>query len=428
VTLLATVLACFPAAAFAVPMSQQTGQDTSVQTQLKLAKLADADGRWAEACYYYEQVLAADRNQPELKKRFLFCLRQCHRKIRLDDSSFTAPLLSPQMRLSETLEFYKDAVRKVQELYVSSDRAQLSRLFQEGLEELIYDLDDGEFRVKFLRPGISASEVLEFRNLLRQKWGNAKPKNVDEAASELRAIAKEASRKLDLNGKLVVVEFACGACNALDEYSFYMTQGSLLTMPADKGGLEAEMVDKGVGCIRLTSFDDSTPAAVATALQELRMHNMQVLVLDLRNNLGGSLESAVGVVEQFVPAPQPIASTSGKLNKTYQSFSMNVADMPMFVLVNGNTASAAELVAGALKTNKRAELVGQTTFGKSLIQKMVPVSMAPFGAVRLTWAKFHLPKPDEMSKQTGIVPTIATDVNQEETVAVTRARALMGMR
>jgi carboxyl-terminal processing protease len=158
------------------------------------------------------------------------------------------------------------------------------------------------------------------------------------------------------------------------------------------------------------------------------MNKLEVLLLDLRGNSGGSLEAAVQVVERFIPAPQAIGSTSGKDNRIYQSLSMNVVDVPMFVLVDGNTASAAELVAGALKSRKGTELVGQNTFGKNLVQKLLPVSVAPYGAVRLTWSKFHLPKPDDWRKQGGIAPTIPTPAGDEETVALQRARSLTMMR
>src|SRR5262249_61655208 len=100
----------------------------------------------------------------------------------------------------------------------------------------------------------------------------------------------------------------------------------------------------------------------------------------------------------------------------------------LFVLIDNQTASAAELVAGALKAHKRGELVGQNTYGKNLVQKMVPVSMAPFGAIHLTSAKLHLPKPDELSQPGAISPPIAADSGKELDAVLPRARALVSTR
>jgi hypothetical protein len=416
-----------PAPILAAPTS--IGQDTDITRHL--AETAEKQGRWSEACDLYARLLA-DRTDPGLKQRYQHCLRQCHRQYRTGDPSFISHVLNPQFKLAEAFEFYKDVVRKVQEFYVNSDRVQLTRLFHEGIEELWMDLGDSRFCKDYLKPTVTAAEIDEFRAALRQRWGNLKINNIGEATEQIRAVARLAGQKLELNSKLVVVELACGACNALDEYSFYMTQGALVMGPQVKDLFRAGMVEneKGIGYIKISGFDDSVVEALDLALPAMRMDGMDVLILDLRGNPGGSLEAAIQVVERFVPAPQIIASTSGKFNKTYQSYSMQVVDVPMFVLVDANTASAAELVAGALKSHKRAEVIGDKTFGKNLVQKTVPVSQAPFGAMNLTWAQFHLPKPDDLTTHGGIVPTISASGNPDllPPTALERARMLVPMR
>jgi len=414
------------AASNPTPMS---GKDSSTEFTLTMARYHEANGQWGQACQAYETLLTLDRGHAEARKGFLRCLRQCHRKFRQNDPSFLVQVLDPQYKLSESLEFYRDIIRKVQDFYVQADKAQLTRLFQEGLEELLLDLDDQEFTGKYCKPSATLLDVRDFRAHLKQKFGNVKISNANEAIDQLRAVAREAYRRLEINGKLVVIEFASGACNALDEYSFYLTPSGSMTVGADKTGIDAQMLDKGIGYIQIHNFDDTTPQALETVLLEFRSNRLEVLLLDLRDNAGGSLEAAVQVVEQFLPAPTPIASTSGKVNRTYQSLGMNAIDVPMFVLVDGGTASAAELVAGALKAHKRAELIGQTTYGKSLVQKMVPVSVAPFGTIRISWAQFHLPKTDDLSKHGGLTPNIATTGTDEQlNVALQRARALIPMR
>ena len=425
----------FPFTSFAanvLPLTEQDSQKSIREFKdfkLTMARYHEANAEWGHACECYQTLLTLDRDQPELKKRFQFCFRQCNRKFRLGDASFVPTILQPELRLSDSLDFYKDVARKIQEAYVHTDKANFTKLFQEGVEELALDLEDPDFR-KFLRPSLTDGDIQEFRARLRQQWGAAKVADLKETLKNVRTIALEAMRKLDLNPKLVVVEFACGACNALDEYSFYLTQGGLSSLPDDKTGIEAEVLEKGIGHVRILSFDSSTIQHLETVLQQFKMNMVEVIVLDLRGNPGGNLEVAVQVVERFVPAPQPIASTSGKDPRSFNSGAgpMQVVTGPLFVLVDNQTASAAELVAGALKSHKRAELVGQNTYGKNLVQRMVPLSMAPYGAIHLTSSKFHLPKPDELSKPGGIAPTIAADAGKELEVVLPRARALVSMR
>jgi hypothetical protein len=417
-------------AANVLPLAEQDSQKSLQEFKdfkLTMARYHEANAEWGHACECYRTLLSLDRDQPDLKKRFVFCLRQCHRKFRLGDPSFVPTVLQTELRLSDSLDFYKDVAGKIQQAYIHNEKANFTKLFQEGVEELSLDLEDPDFR-KFLRPTLTDGEVQEFRARLRQQWGAAKVADLKETVKNVRTIALEALRKLDLNPKLVIVEFACGACNALDEYSFYLTQRGLSSLTEERIGVEAQVIEKGIGHIRILSFDDSTIQNLEAILQQFKMNMVEVIVLDLRGSPGGNLEVAVQVVERFVPAPQPIASTSGKDNKNYNSTTMQVVSGPLFVLVDNETASAAELVAGSLKAHKRAELVGQNTYGKNLVQRMVPVSMAPFGAIHLTSSKFHLPKPDELSKAGGIAPTIAADAGKELEVVLPRARALVSMR
>jgi len=288
------------------------------------------------------------------------------------------------------------------------------------------DLDDVRFRARYLKQNASAEEINDFVAYLRQKSSDAKPGNVNEAVELLRIIAREGLKKLQLDRKVTVIEFACGACNALDEYSFYLTQGDLLSAPQVKSIPDAGLLEKGIGYIKLASFDDTTIGTLDAVLAGLKENKMDVLILDLRDNAGGSLDVAIQVVERFIATPRTIAATSGRANKTFQSTSTIVVEAPVFVLIDNDTASAAELVAGALKAHKRADLIGQTTYGKNLVQKMVPISQAPYGALRVSWSQFHLPKTDDGAK-ISVSPTIPTTAGEELNIALERARPLIAM-
>lgn len=419
-------------AAQAVPI---TGSDsTSTELPLVLARSYESRGKWAEACDEYEKILARDRNQPEIRKHFLYCFRQCLRKYRHTDANFSEQVQSSHYRLREALDFYRDSVQKVQELYVDSERVQIGRLFQEGLDELAMDLDDADFRLKYL-PKTSASTIQDFRAALKTRWGAARAGTLAEAKELVREVAREAYKKLHLNSRLVVVEFACGACNALDEYSFYLTQSDVASVRPMQNAVETKILEDAIGYIRLHSFQANTIPELEAGLEQLKRDGAKALILDLRDNPGGSLEVSVQVVEHFIPAPMALAATAGKIKKTFRSYNLNANDLPLWVLIDGETASAAELVAGTLKAYQRAELIGQTTFGKNWVQKTTLVRQAPYGAIRVTWAQFYTPRTHDLSKQGGITPSIQVEAGRpagyepdpQLQIAVNRAREAVDM-
>jgi carboxyl-terminal processing protease len=148
-----------------------------------------------------------------------------------------------------------------------------------------------------------------------------------------------------------------------------------------------------IGYVQVTSFQESTVRELDDALGKLQMAGVRALILDLRGNPGGLVDAAVSVVERFVPAGI-VTSTRGQLrsyNRTYEAHNPAAFNAPLVVLIDGQTSSAAELVAGALKDHDRATLVGQTTFGKGTIQRYARLTSVPAG-LRLTVAKFYSPR------------------------------------
>jgi C-terminal peptidase prc len=399
--------------------------------QLGQAQQAESQGDWAMACELYAQYLSVDRTNPEIKARFLFCLRNYHRVLRHSDESFKRQLHGREFTLRDAIRFYEDVLCKIQSTYYDESRTDLSRLFHEGLQELLMALDDKEFQKEYVsRLGISDADIQEMRVNLRNRWGSFKVTSRAAAVEQLREIIRTTSGKL--NGKAAVLEFVCGACNALDEYSFYITEGTLgLATREDKTVVEARS-DGPVGYIRLDGFGETTVQDLEAAYDHLRSSGMKVLVLDLRANLGGDLDVAAEVARRFMAAPTYIGSVAGKNNKKYRSYSMSAFDLPMFVLIDGATASAAEFLAVALKANDRAKLIGQNTFGKNLVQRSETFRMAPYGAIRLTWGQFYGPEKEDVSKG-GVAPHIrvsggALMADRQLEDAFEKARALVSMR
>ncbi len=158
--------------------------------------------------------------------------------------------------------------------------------------------------------------------------------------------------------------------------------------------VDLQMLDEqiGIGYFQLVGFQESTVAEMDEAVQQLQMQGMKVLILDLRGNPGGLFQTAVHVAERFITAGVIVATESqiSTYNKTYTANNLNAWKVPLVLLIDGDTASAAEIIAGAFKDHRRATLVGQTTFGKGSIQYVVELTSVPAG-IKITQARFFSP-------------------------------------
>ena len=171
-----------------------------------------------------------------------------------------------------------------------------------------------------------------------------------------------------------------------------------------------------IGYIRLVQFNEPTAEELGKALDELQKQGMQALVLDLRNNPGGLLNSAVDVCAQFMPPGTKIVSTQGRTASQQHDYATTAIakerpDFPLAVLVNEGSASGAEIVSGAMKDLHRAILVGETTFGKGSVQNVMQL---PDGsALRFTTAKYYTPN-KQVIQGNGVVPNIRVPMSAEQ--------------
>ncbi len=156
---------------------------------------------------------------------------------------------------------------------------------------------------------------------------------------------------------------------------------------------DAYMLRPGVGYIDMTrGFNYSTTEELQDALQGLHARGANSLVLDLRNNPGGFLDQAIHVAEVFLPFGQLILTQKGRnglRDNSYESSNRSADPIPLVILVNENTASASEIVAGAMQDHDRALIVGQTSFGKGLVQSIIPLYYGT--GLTLTSAKYYTP-------------------------------------
>jgi carboxyl-terminal processing protease len=165
-----------------------------------------------------------------------------------------------------------------------------------------------------------------------------------------------------------------------------------------------------VGYLRVTTFNEQTDSSLRSAIEQLRTElgeSMKGIILDLRNNPGGLLAQAVAVSDLFLDRGE-IVSTRGRRSDSIQRFNARRGDavegIPMVVLINGGSASASEIVAGALQDHRRAIVMGMPSFGKGSVQTIMPVQQGQ-GAIRLTTARYYTPAGTSIQAK-GIVPDI----------------------
>jgi carboxyl-terminal processing protease len=175
-----------------------------------------------------------------------------------------------------------------------------------------------------------------------------------------------------------------------------------------------------VGYIRIPAFNEETNDGVVTAVKNLRKQIGPALagyIIDLRDDGGGVLDQAIAVSDDFLDGGE-IVSTRGRHVEDTQRYDAKPGDItdgkPIMVLVNGGTASASEIVAGALQDHRRAKVVGMTSFGKGSVQTIIPLSGGADGALHLTTARYYTPSGRSI-QATGIVPDIAVAKGNETT-------------
>ncbi|MDO8408984.1 MAG: S41 family peptidase [Phenylobacterium sp.] len=176
------------------------------------------------------------------------------------------------------------------------------------------------------------------------------------------------------------------------------------------------------GYLRVSAFNERTTDEAERVFGELRAANpnMKGLILDLRNNPGGLLDQAVGLSDLFLEGGE-IVSQRGRNARDVERYNARAGDiaegLPMVVLINTGSASAAEIVAGALQDRKRAELVGLTSFGKGSVQTVIPLRGGMDGALKLTTARYYTPSGRSIQK-TGIEPDLEVAASRDEAQAI----------
>lgn len=450
---------------------------------------------WAKAIEIYEEGLLkwsnTDLEYGLRRSKIQFAIER-----RYDDSSFRKSL--GELDREAAISILEEVLGRVRANYVEniSDTSFLAH----GTESLYLALSNKRFLEENL-DDIEPSRIQGLRKALREHYWNKQVSDRMAGIEMVREVCSLTQDELGLSASSTVMEYIFGGCNALDDYSCYLSPGKLKELynnidgqfvglgiemkteagrglllmnvlsgsPAHEGGLMAgeriveisgrdclnlttdaaasllqgregsrvslkvagkdsrvrevtvirravevksvpiaKIVDSenGIGYLQLTGFQKTTPAEMDAALARLQGEGMRSLIWDVRGNPGGLLTAAVEVLDRFIDHGV-LVSTRGRIldqNFTYSAHRAGTLNMPLVLITDGESASASEIVAGAVRDHKRGTIIGRKTYGKWSVQTIHDLSTAPSG-LRLTTAKFYSPAGHTLSK-IGVKPDL----------------------
>jgi len=178
--------------------------------------------------------------------------------------------------------------------------------------------------------------------------------------------------------------------------------------------VKSKIIDENIGYIRLTAFNENSSKQIRKKIKKFKKNKINKYVLDLRNNPGGLLSQAVRISDFFLDNGEIVSTKSRKSSENRKYFAKKgdiIDGETLVVLINYGSASASEIVAGALKDHKRAILIGKNSYGKGSVQSVIPLKNK--GAIRLTISKYYLPSGKSISG-TGITPDIEVGESSDE--------------
>ena len=199
-----------------------------------------------------------------------------------------------------------------------------------------------------------------------------------------------------------------------------MRKGEHMTLSVERRRIEqpvaeGEMLEDGIGLVKINNFDARCAEETISTIEKLRTEGAKKLILDVRNNPGGFADELVKLLDYLLPEGDLFRSVSFDGKEQVDTSDENFLDMPMAVLVNGDSYSAAEFFAAALQEYEAAVVVGEPTVGKGYYQQTIPLGDG--SAVALSTGKYFTPKGNSLAEK-GITPTVRVDVDEETAAAI----------
>ncbi len=351
--------------------------------------------------------------------------------------------LWPNRDLSRSAGYVKDVMRLVNENYVDEKAATYDQLARTALHGMIETLDPhsqflekkdneefeedltGEFGGVGIQVETRQNRIVVIAPLAGTPGERAGIQRGDEIVSIDGKVVESAGNIDGIVGRLR------GKPKTKVMLSLYRpsTQGTLnLTLVREIIKIESvrgvQMMDGGIGYVQLTEFSDHTAAQFRRAIESLLRRGMNSLIIDLRNNPGGLLDAAVEVAEPFFRKKELIVYTKGRKPTDREDFrsesDIAPVTVPLAVLINAGSASAAEIVTGALKDTGRAIVIGERSFGKGSVQSVFKLENGE--GLRLTTARYYTPGGATIHER-GITPHVEVVMTPEEDTRLARQRS-----
>ncbi len=478
--------------------------EDQIRLLVQRAQDFEKQASWEKAREIYEALLGQTDPGLRIRDRYWAALRHCRQTRRHLDPSYRKEVLS--VDYGQAMRICGIVNKTLLDGSFDKKKIAPGKLFNQGVRELGNALADATFLQHHV-PAEKQGLVADFRAELRRNWGGMNPGSREEAMKQIGEIAMAAEAHLGLDATVTVMEFACGSCYAVDEYTVYLTPNQLreladnltrneaigigLTLDirdnriaihriADNSPVlqmeppirvndrivsvnkksvvdlplrqvqamlygpagttvELELVSAdgmmartvhvqrrtvamGVtyfqlansqyGYLKIGSFTEVTAQEVDAAIHAFSQSGLKGLIIDLRENNGGIFESSIETARRFLSAGVIGSTLNARKSEVFHARNPNALAVPLVVLIDNETASAAEVLAGALKDNNRAVLIGQTTFGKGCTQAVLKLPDAtgniPAGGMKLSVAQFFSPKGQPYTGR-GVVPHIFLD-------------------
>lgn len=344
----------------------------------------------------------------------------------------------------KSLSVFMEAIQLLREKYVDSGKTSYENLLRAAMRGMTQELDPFS---NYEEPERFKSTMEDTRGkfpgigiVLSAKNNAFEIVSVMEDAPAMKAGLRPGDALLEVDGKDTrmlslsdCVKLIKGAPGTSLKLKIYRPEGDLtkeFTVTRAEIALTsvkaAGMISDKIGYLRITQFSASTAADMEKAIRALREKGAESLIIDVRNNPGGLLTSAVETLSRFLPADKLVVSVEGRAEETVRHNTVSCwkdREIPIVILVNENSASAAEILAACMQDYKRAILVGSKTFGKGSVQVLIPLSDG--GALRITTAKYYTPS-RRLIHGNGVSPDIAVNTTPAQSAAIARHLAIRG--
>jgi len=344
-----------------------------------------------------------------------------------------APSWWPDRERDRNVRYFRDVMQLVKENYVGDTPAGYNDLTRSALAGMVSTLDPhSEF--------MQADEFQETEDELSNAFGGV-GMQVEQRDGQILVVApiagtpaeragmRRGDRLLKIDGKVLenpTVEKTVRLVRGEPDTEVTITvfrpsQNRTIDFKLKRERIRLESVINasiradGIGYVQITQFSERTGEEFADALTTLEKQGLRALVIDLRNNPGGLLDAAVDVCSEFFDRNELIVYTQGRTLESRENFRAEGAHpprkYPIAILVNGGTASAAEIVSGAMKDTKRAVIVGEKTFGKGSVQSVLELQNGE--GLRLTTARYYTPSGITIHEK-GITPQVEQEISADD--------------